>query len=199
MRIRRIVPEHFAFSLSGIALALFFGGCMTSSSSSTAPSSADLSAIQDVLARSKVSLGESVTIAQQSLESGVGISAELIVNEAPAFSVGAVHGSRLHQVHVDIENGAVVSSKDVRDSNDPCPGAIPLAEAITIAESAVNGVGIEVQPDDDDACAREVQVLAGDKLWEVKIGGDGKVLEVEASDELGGDDDGEDDDSGEDD
>jgi hypothetical protein len=50
---------------------------------------------------------------------------------------------------------------------------------------------IAVVPDDDVDCAREIQVPSGDTLIEVKVAGDGSVLEQELSDEYGG---GEDDD-----
>ena len=43
----------------------------------------------------------------------------------------------------------------------------------------MNGTAVSVQPDDDDHCLREVQVLAGDVLWEVKLARDGAVLETE--------------------
>jgi len=46
----------------------------------------------------------------------------------------------------------------------------------------MNGTAVSVQPDDDDHCLREVQVLAGDVLWEVKLARDGAVLETEKSD-----------------
>ena len=44
-------------------------------------------------------------------------------------------------------------------------------------------------PDDDVSCAREIQVLSGATLIEVKVAGDGGVLEKELSDEYGGGDD----------
>ena len=65
-------------------------------------------------------------------------------------------------------------------SADPCPGSIPVADAI--AEARMNGTSVSVQPADDDQCLREVQVLAGAVLWEVKLARDGAVLETEKSD-----------------
>ena len=41
---------------------------------------------------------------------------------------------------------------------------------------------ITIQADDDDKCLREVKVLSGDKLWEVKISREGTVLETEEDD-----------------
>ena len=38
-------------------------------------------------------------------------------------------------------------------------------------------------PDDDVACAREIQVLHPSRLWEVKVAGDGSIISVEESDE----------------
>ena len=52
-----------------------------------------------------------------------------------------------------------------------------------IADAMAAGESVAVEPDDDVVCAREIQVLAGDTLVEVKVAGDGAVLEVEVSDE----------------
>jgi hypothetical protein len=46
----------------------------------------------------------------------------------------------------------------------------------------MHGTSVAVQPDDDDRCLREIQVLVGDVLWEVKEARDGAVLETEKSD-----------------
>ena len=81
-----------------------------------------------------------------------------------------------------IVSGSVIASRVVGASADPCPGSIPVADAIGIAEARANGSAVSIGPDDDDPCLREVQVLSGAVLWEVKLARDGAVLEVEKSD-----------------
>jgi hypothetical protein len=76
----------------------------------------------------------------------------------------------------------VTTSSDLGASTDPCAGSIPVAGAIAIAEAHMHGTSVAVQPDDDDRCLREIQVLVGDVLWEVKEARDGAVLETEKSD-----------------
>jgi uncharacterized membrane protein YkoI len=88
----------------------------------------------------------------------------------------------LHDVRVDAMSGNVLSNTEIGAGDDPCPGSIPLADAMAIAEARVNGVAVKVQPDNDDHCDREVQVLSGNKLWEVKLARDGGILEVEEAD-----------------
>src|SRR3954471_19039417 len=105
-----------------------------------------------------------------------------MVDAAPEYSVGALGNGTLHDVRLDIVNGSVLASSVVGASADPCPGSIPLADAIAIAEAQMNGAAVSVQADDDDQCLREVQVLASDVLWEVKLAPDGAVLETEKSD-----------------
>jgi hypothetical protein len=50
-------------------------------------------------------------------------------------------------------------------STDPCAGSIPVAGTIAIAEAHMHGTSVAVQPDDDNRCLREIQVLVGDVLW----------------------------------
>jgi len=85
-------------------------------------------------------------------------------------------------VRVSIVSGSIISSHVLGAAADPCPGSIPIADAITIAEGRAKGTAVKVQPDDDDQCLREVQVLSGSTLWEVKLDRDGSVLEVEKAD-----------------
>jgi len=75
-----------------------------------------------------------------------------------------------------------------------CASAIAPARATAIAEQRVGGTAIANVPDDDDPCNREVQVQTKDTLWEVKVAPDGRVLEVEVSDEPDDEDDETDDD-----
>lgn len=148
----------------------------------SSPTEPDVSKIQEALANSQLSLRESVAVGESSVQSGLAIRAGLIPVAEPEFSVRALSGPTLHDIHVSGMSGAVISNTEVGDGSDPCPGSIPLAEAIAIAEDLVNGVGVSVQPDDDDQCYREVQVLSVDTLWEVKLSREGQVLEVEKAD-----------------
>jgi len=138
--------------------------------------------LQDALSQAKVSLGQSVEAGEASVTDGKAVKAALLVDAAPEYSVGALGNGTLHDVRLDIVSGAVIASNVVGASADPCPGSIPLADALPIAEARMNGTAVSVQPDDDDHCLREVQVLAGDVLWEVKLARDGAVLETEKSD-----------------
>jgi hypothetical protein len=138
--------------------------------------------LQDAVAQAKVSLRQSVQTGEGSVTDGKAVKAALLVDAAPEYSVRALGGGTLHDVRLDIVTGAVTASNALGASTDPCPGSIPVADAITIAESHMNGTSVAVQPDDDDQCLREVQVLVGNVLWEVKEARDGAVLETEKSD-----------------
>ena len=138
--------------------------------------------LQEAVAQAKVSLRESVVAGQASVTDGKAVKAALLVNAAPEYSVGALGSGTLHDVRLDIVSGSVTASSVVGPSDDPCPGSIPVEEAIGIAEARANGTSVSIGPDDDDHCLREVQVLSGAVLWEVKLARDGAVLEVEKSD-----------------
>jgi uncharacterized membrane protein YkoI len=138
--------------------------------------------LQDAVSQAKVSLKQSVQAGEASVTDGKAVKAALLVDAAPEYSVGALGNGTLHDVRLDIVSGSVIVSNIVGASSDPCPGSIPLADAIPIAEARMNGTAVSVQPDDDDHCLREVQVLAGEVLWEVKLARDGAVLETEKSD-----------------
>jgi hypothetical protein len=137
--------------------------------------------LQDALSQAKVSLKQSVVAGEASITDGKAVKAALLV-DAPEYSVGALGSGTLHDIRLNIVSGSVIASSIVGASSDPCPGSIPLVDAIPIAEARMNGTAVSVQPDDDDHCLREVQVLAGDVLWEVKLARDGGVLETEKSD-----------------
>jgi uncharacterized membrane protein YkoI len=138
--------------------------------------------LQDALTHAKVSLRQSVEVGEASVSGGKAVKAALLVDAAPEYSVRALGNGTLHDVRLDIVSGSVLASSVLGASADPCPGSIPVADAIAIAEARMNGTAVSVQPDDDDQCLREVQVLAGDVLWEVKLARDGAVLETEKSD-----------------
>ena len=138
--------------------------------------------LQDAVSQAKVSLKQSVQAGEASVTDGKAVKAALLVDAAPEYSVGALVSGTLHDIRLNIVSGSVIASSIVGASSDPCPGSIPLADAIPIAEARMNGTAVSVQPDDDDHCLREVQVLSGDVLWEVKLARDGAVLETEKSD-----------------
>jgi hypothetical protein len=163
--------------LIGTCCTMAFAAC--SGADGTGPR---VTKLQDALAQAKVSLRQSVGVGEASVTGGKAIKAALLVDAAPEYSVGTLGNGSLHDVRLDIVSGSVVASSVVGASADPCPGSIPVADAIAIAEAHMNGTSVSVQPDDDDHCLREVQVLAGDVLWEVKLARDGAVLETEKSD-----------------
>jgi len=141
--------------------------------------------LREAVARSKVSLAQSVLAGEASVSGAKAVKARLLVEANPEYSVDALEKGTLHDVRLDIISGAVRTSRIVGNAADPCPGSVPLVDAIAIAEARVSGTAVQAQPDDDDHCLREIQVLAGPVLWEVKLARDGKVLEVEKSDDDG--------------
>jgi hypothetical protein len=160
-------------------IVLCFPLVLVGCSSSTGPR---VEKLQEALAQSKVTLKQSVASGEASLSGGMTVKAALLVESEPEYSVRALGQGNLHDIRVDIVSGSVTSSTDLGQSSDPCPGSIPVADAITIAEETVGGSAVKIQPDDDDQCLREVQVLSGSTLWEVKLARDGRVLEVEKAD-----------------
>jgi hypothetical protein len=148
-------------------------------SSSTGPS---VSELQQAVAQARISLAQSVATGEASVPDGLAIKAALVTGGIAEFSVSALGSGSLHDVRVDAMNGRVTSSRMLGASTDPCPGSTPITVAIANAEARVKGTAVSVQPDDDDRCLREVQVLSGSTLWEVKLARDGSVLEVEKAD-----------------
>lgn len=142
----------------------------------------DTTRLRDAVDASTISLAESAAIAEAAMTAGRAVSARLEPGTTAGFRVLAIGAAASARVEIDLD-GAVRSSAPAAET-DPCPGSISLAAAIAIAENEANGVAIAIQPDDDDACDREVQVLrTDDVLWEVKISGTGAVVESELSDE----------------
>ena len=138
--------------------------------------------LRGALSQQHISLGDSAAIAEQSVAGSTAVEAWLLVDGDPTFAVDTVANRQAHDVRLGFSDGMILSSIARGERRPPCRG-IPLAEAIDIAEAEKRGEAVAVQPDDDDACNREVQVLAGDTLWEVKVGPDGTVLETEVSDD----------------
>jgi len=171
------MKHNLAFALA-VGLAL-----LTACGSSTGP---DTDSLRAAVNQAKVSLAQSAEVGQQSVADGVAIKAALIANSQPVFSVGAAGGGAMHDVRIDAVNGSVLSNTEVGAGNDPCPGSIPLPDAIARAEARIGGTAVQIQPDDDNECYREVLVLGqNDQLWEVKVAQDGAILEVEEADNDG--------------
>ncbi len=92
--------------------------------------------LREALAQAKVSLRESVLAGEASVTGGgMGVKAELLVASDPEYSVGALGRGNMHDVRVDIVSGAVITSRVLGASADPCPRSISLAAAIGIAEA----------------------------------------------------------------
>lgn len=145
--------------------------------------------LRSAVDQANVKLSDSVQVAEGDANAGVAFKAALLVNADPVFAVDALASVDHNDVRVDILSGAVLSVNVINSpATAPCPGSISLSEAIAIAEGAVGGEAVAIQPDDDDACNREVQVLDSDTLWEVKVSPSGKVIETEESDEDGSED-----------
>ena len=126
-----------------------------------------------------------VSVAEGSMPSGRAITAKLRIDgDTPIYAYGTLGTGTMHDVRIETIAGSIVSSLETGRGSDSCPDSISLTEAIGIAEAAVvGGTVIAAIPDDDVACAREIQVLDPSRLMEVKVGGDGAVLELEESDE----------------
>ena len=133
--------------LIGTCCTMAFAAC--SGADGTGPR---VTKLQDALAQAKVSLRQSVGVGEASVAGGKAIKAALLVDAAPEYSVGTLGNGSLHDVRLDIVSGSVVASNVVGASADPCPGSIPVADAIAIAEAHMNGASVSVQPDDDDQC-----------------------------------------------
>lgn len=141
--------------------------------------------LRATLDRAEITLVQAIERAMVDRD-GAPISAALLMNADPVWQVGVFQTEAKHDVRVHMVSGAVLSAAPVGPASAPCPSAIPVAEALSIAEQTAGGDAVAVVPDDDVACAFEIQVLAGVTLWEVKVAGDGGVLEHELSDEYGG-------------
>jgi hypothetical protein len=145
----------------------------------------DVGRLREAIDQARVSLHDMVAVAEGSMEQGHAITAELVVDGSAVYSYGTRGADALVDVRVDTVTGTVVSEAPIGSASATgCTGSISLAEAIAIAEVQVSsGTVIAAIPDDDVDCAREIQVLDPALLWEVKVAGDGAVLELEESDE----------------
>lgn len=144
--------------------------------------------LRRLLDESPVTLRDSVTTALDAHTSASADRATLVAAD-PVFSIRLVAGGSRSTVLVSPATGAIVSTEASGAGTFDCPDAIPLVEALAIAEAEADGEAIQSVPDDDVACAFEIQVLHGEDLIEVKVAPDGAVLETEPSDEFSGSDD----------
>ncbi len=144
----------------------------------TAP---DNSAARDVVDRSALSLADMVRRAETSAQYGSGVEARLRVDDE-TYAIGTVESATKHDVIVALD-GEVVRVAAAGAAGSGCGTTISLPEALAIASTEAGGDAVAVVPDDDDPCMREIQVLVGDTLWEVKEGPDGSIIEKELSDE----------------
>ena len=138
--------------------------------------------LQAAFAKSNLTLVESIEVSSPAVPGSSPVAAELNVYKVdPVFEVRANGGGKSDEVTVDPESTEVLSVETLsKQANGPCEGSISVAEAILIAEEKVGGKGALAEIED---CEFEIQVLAGDTLWEVEISKTGKYLEKEEWDE----------------
>jgi len=170
------------------ATALTLGITAALATSACGPDNEEyIQALRDALAKSEVSLIEVVQIAEAEQAQGDAIRAALLVDQDPVFSVRASAGEDTIRYRIDL-GGSIVNQDHMAYLDGPCAGSITLVQALQIAEAEASGQAVVVVPDDDVACAFEIQVLQPDNLWEVKVSQTGQVLESEESDENGTED-----------
>jgi uncharacterized membrane protein YkoI len=131
-----------------------------------------------------ISLRDAVALAEAEAASGAAINAALLVDGDAVFSVRAEASQEAFRYHIDLQ-GTVLSANSVTPKGGPCGDSISLVQAIDVAEAEAGGEAVAIVPDDDVACAFEIQVLQPNNLWEVKVSKAGEVLESEDSDENG--------------
>lgn len=131
--------------------------------------------------RADHSLADMVLLAEASVQHSAGINAR-IDRTAEQFAIGAIADEQRHDLRLDF-HGAVVTTRAAGPAAVGCQTQITLGEALAIAEAEAGGDAVAVVPDDDDSCMREIQVLVGNTLWEVKVGPTGSIVEKELSDE----------------
>lgn len=162
----------FAVAIAALTLA---SGCSTNDDY--------VAKLTDATAEADVSLREAIEIAEADASSSA-VNASLQVADKPEFVVRAVATDDALEIKLDL-SGAIVTRDSIAERSGPCADSISLAEALAVAEHEANGEAVAAVPDDDVACAFEIQVLQPDNLWEVKVNKSGEVLESEDSDENG--------------
>jgi hypothetical protein len=141
----------------------------------------DHSALRDTIDAAGVDLIETVSRAESSLDQGNAVEARLVRADGQ-YSITAFAGGTRHTIRADL-GGNILAIADAGSAGNGC-GSLSLSEALAIAAAEAGGDVVAVVPDDDDPCMREIQVLVDVTLWEVKVGSDGSVVELELSDEV---------------
>jgi len=131
--------------------------------------------------RADNSLADSVVLAEATVQYSAGVNAR-IEKALDQFAVGAIATDVRHVIRLDFA-GRILSAAPAGAANAGCQTQISLEAALAIAEATKGGDAVQVVPDDDDPCMREIQVLVDTTLWEVKVGPTGTVVETELSDE----------------
>lgn len=146
--------------------------------------------IRAALDESQYTFRDALPLAVAASSAGEPFEGALVLGDDPVFAVGIDESTSLKEIRINGVSGAVEGNTPVGGAL-PCtdPGQIPLDQALDIAEAEAGGEAIASVPDDDVACAFEIQVMVDVTLWEVKVGPDGAVLEHELSDEYGGSED----------
>ncbi len=129
--------------------------------SSTDP---DTESLRAAVNNAKLSLGRSAAVAQENVPSGVAIKAKLIPESNPGFSVGASAAARCTTSGSTPRTGRCYPTVS-GGRDDPCPGSYPRG-GHRYWGGRIGGTAVQIHPDDDDRCHREVIVLAdNDQLW----------------------------------
>jgi hypothetical protein len=155
-------------------VAVALGALALAACSETPQDTAKLRAAVD---SAKVSLRESVSIAEGSLDHGSAVRATLLTR-SKQHSVEASSVAGFEDVRVDLASGEVVSTKSLSGGpGEACPGSVSLSDAIAAAEAEADGDAVTAAPDDDDACDTEVKVLGHDDVLY------GSIVESEVADD----------------
>ena len=163
-----------------VAMAIALAAALAAGCSSTESDDHQRPELRAALDASSITLVESVDVALAETTGGKAFEAALVVEAAPMFAVGAVDQAALKEFRISGSSGQVVGSTPMNGTAPgACPGQISLTAALDIAAATASGDAVAVVPDDDVECAFEIQVLSGETLWEVKVAGDGAVLEHE--------------------
>lgn len=164
-------------------------GLVVAATTLSAACSSDNSTYEDrlraALDLADITLIDAVGIAEAETPEARAFQAALLLSTSPIFAVRTEAAGSLRILNVDIDTGAVLATSDAGAAGADCAQAIALSDALAIAEARVEGEAVAVVWDDDEPCAREIQVLTNPELMEVKVAADGSILEVEVSDEDG--------------
>jgi len=143
----------------------------------------DQSALRTAVDEAEYSLAQTVGLAEASVLHSTGITARLHADGTATYTVETVAETAKQQLVLDL-HGQVLANRPAGAAAAGCETAISLTDALEVAANAAGGDAVAVVPDDDDPCLREIQVLVGETLWEVKVGPGGEIVENELSDEV---------------